>query len=69
MAIRAAGHGMRVLILQFIKGAWAYGELQSLEKMEEIEIKPLGSGFTWKKENSKKTGAWPKQAGRRRSLK
>ena len=51
MAMRAAGHGMRVLILQFIKGAWAYGELQSLGKMEEIEIKPLGSGFTWNKES------------------
>ncbi len=51
MAVRAAGHGMRVLILQFIKGTWAYGELQSLEKMEGIEIKPLGTGFTWKKEN------------------
>ena len=51
MAVRAAGHGMRVLILQFIKGAWAYGELQSLGKMEEIEIKPLGTGFTWKKES------------------
>ena len=51
MAMRAAGHGMRVLILQFIKGAWAYGELQSFEKIEEVEIKPLGSGFTWKKES------------------
>jgi len=51
MAMRAAGHGMKVLILQFIKGAWIYGELRSLEKMQEIEIKPLGSGFTWKKEN------------------
>jgi len=51
MALRAAGHGMKVLFLQFIKGAWAYGELQSLGKIEEIEIKPLGSGFTWKKEN------------------
>ncbi len=51
MAMRAAGHGMKVLILQFIKGSWAYGELLSLEKIEEIKIKPLGSGFTWKKEN------------------
>jgi len=51
MAVRAAGHGMRTLILQFIKGSWAYGELRSFEKMEEIEIKPLGSGFTWKKES------------------
>ncbi len=51
MAMRAAGHGMRVLILQFMKGAWAYGELQSFEKIEEVEIKPLGSGFTWQKES------------------
>ncbi len=51
MAMRAAGHSMRVLILQFIKGAWAYGELQSFEKIAEVEIKPLGSGFTWKKES------------------
>ncbi len=51
MAMRAAGHGIRVLILQFIKGTWAYGELQSFEKIEEVEIKPLGSGFTWKKES------------------
>jgi cob(I)alamin adenosyltransferase len=51
MAMRAAGHGMRTLILQFIKGTWAYGELQSFEKIEEIEIKPLGSGFTWKKKD------------------
>jgi cob(I)alamin adenosyltransferase len=51
MAMRAAGHGMRVLILQFIKGAWAYGELQSFDKIEGVEIKPLGTGFTWKKES------------------
>lgn len=51
MALRAAGHGMKVLVLQFIKGAWTYGELLSLKKIEQIEIKPLGTGFTWKKED------------------
>lgn len=51
MALRAAGHGMHVLVLQFIKGTWPYGELRALEGMEQIEIKPLGSGFTWKKES------------------
>jgi cob(I)alamin adenosyltransferase len=51
MAMRAAGHGMRVLILQFIKGSWAYGELQSFEGVGEVKIKPLGTGFTWKKED------------------
>jgi cob(I)alamin adenosyltransferase len=51
MAMRAAGHHMNVLILQFIKGGWAYGELESLEKTEHVTIKTLGSGFTWNKEN------------------
>ncbi|MGA2401862.1 MAG: cob(I)yrinic acid a,c-diamide adenosyltransferase [Syntrophobacteraceae bacterium] len=51
MAMRAAGHGMRVLILQFMKGGWECGERQLLGRMEEIEIKPLGSGFTWTKES------------------
>lgn len=51
MAVRAAGHEMKILILQFIKGAWTYGELESLGRLKEIEIRPLGSGFTWNKEN------------------
>jgi cob(I)alamin adenosyltransferase len=51
MALRAAGHGMRVLILQFIKGSWRYGELDALARFPEIEIRPLGTGFTWKKES------------------
>jgi cob(I)alamin adenosyltransferase len=51
MALRAAGQGMRVLILQFIKGAWRYGELDALERLPEVLIKPLGTGFTWNKGN------------------
>jgi len=51
MAMRAAGHAMRVLVLQFIKGTWSCGELKSLGKMEDIEIRTLGSGFTWEKKN------------------
>jgi cob(I)alamin adenosyltransferase len=51
MALRAAGQGLRVLILQFIKGAWRYGELDALVRFPEVLIKPLGTGFTWNKEN------------------
>ncbi len=51
MAVRAAGHSMRTLVLQFIKGAWKYGELEALRRFDEIVIQPLGTGFTWKKEN------------------
>lgn len=51
MAMRAAGHGLKVLVLQFIKGSWAYGELQSFARIGEVVLKPLGTGFTWKKDS------------------
>jgi cob(I)alamin adenosyltransferase len=46
MAVRAWGQGMKVLILQFIKGDMFYGELNIAEKLVGLEIKPLGKGFT-----------------------
>lgn len=47
LALRAWGGGKRVLILQFIKGGWKYGELAALEKMRPaIEIRQMGEGFT-----------------------
>ena len=50
-AIRAWGNGQKVLILQFIKGAWKYGELKAIEALEacngNIEIRPMGDGFVF----------------------
>ncbi|NTW05782.1 MAG: cob(I)yrinic acid a,c-diamide adenosyltransferase [Peptococcaceae bacterium] len=46
MAVRAWGQGMKVLILQFIKGDMFYGELNISEKLAGLEIRPLGKGFT-----------------------
>jgi cob(I)alamin adenosyltransferase len=46
MAVRAAGHGQKVLILQFIKGAWKTGESKFMKKLApEIEMIQLGKGF------------------------
>lgn len=48
VAFRAAGSGMRVAIIQFIKGKWKYGELESARQLKTpIEIYPMGEGFTW----------------------
>src|SRR6516225_933461 len=47
VALRACGYGMRVIILQFFKGKWKYGELRSAPKLETLEIRPMGQGFTW----------------------
>ncbi len=51
-ALRAAGHGAQVCIIQFIKGAWQTGESRALEKLGDlIELHICGTGFTWKAEN------------------
>ena len=45
-AFRAAGNGMRVLILQFLKGSWHYGELDSAKLLgEDFLIRQMGRGF------------------------
>lgn len=45
-AMRAAGNGMRVLILQFLKGSWHYGELDAAETLgPNFVLKQMGRGF------------------------
>ena len=46
MAVRAVGHGMRVLMVQFIKGSWHYGEMDgALRLRPEFERRTAGRGF------------------------
>lgn len=48
MALRAIGHGMKVGVVQFVKGAWSTGERTVLERFPDlVEIKAMGEGFTW----------------------
>lgn len=42
IAMRAAGHGARVLIIQFMKGWCGYGELRTIEKLPEITLIQTG---------------------------
>src|SRR5579885_127328 len=45
-ALRAVGNGMRVLVLQFLKGSWHYGELDAVQPFgENFVIKQMGRGF------------------------
>lgn len=46
-AFRAVGQGLRVLMVQFIKGSWHYGELDTAKLLgdDKIEIRPMGRGF------------------------
>jgi len=45
MAFRALGHGFSVLMVQFIKGSWKYGELESAKKFDKFKLVPMGRGF------------------------
>lgn len=48
MVFRALGHGMKIGVVQFVKGSWNTGERWVLEKFpEQVTISALGEGFTW----------------------
>jgi cob(I)alamin adenosyltransferase len=45
-ALRAVGQGMRVLMLQFLKGSWHYGELEAVQAFgDKFVMKQMGRGF------------------------
>ena len=46
MALRAVGYQHKVCMIQFIKGSWHYGEMDSSKKLSpEFELIPAGKGF------------------------
>jgi cob(I)alamin adenosyltransferase len=46
IAVRAVGYGMRVVMIQFIKGSLHYGELDGAKRLApEFELIPMGKGF------------------------
>ena len=46
IGLRAVGNGMRVLMLQFLKGSWHYGELDAVEAFNgNFVLKQMGRGF------------------------
>ena len=48
MIMRCIGHGMKVGIVQFVKGKWETGERVVLEKFaDQLDIAVMGEGFTW----------------------
>jgi len=48
LAVRAIGNGMKVGIVQFVKGKWETGERQVLEAFpDQVEIRVMGEGFSW----------------------
>ena len=64
MVLRSLGHGYRVAIVQFIKGAWEPAEKAAFEHWgDQLEFHALGEGFTWETQDRdrdilKATQAW-----------
>lgn len=44
LALRAVGRGLRVFVIQFIKGGFDYGELYVVGKLPNVELKAFGRG-------------------------
>jgi len=46
MVLRAVGYNLKICMIQFIKGSWHYGELDSSKRLEpEFELITAGKGF------------------------
>lgn len=63
MVIRAVGHGMRVGMVQFVKGAMTTGEAAVLASFPEVDFHAMGEGFTWNTQDRARDiatarGAW-----------
>ncbi len=66
LALRMLGHGRRVGVVQFIKGAWSTGERTALERFDDlVSWHTMGEGFTWETQDRARdvaaaTRAWEK---------
>jgi cob(I)alamin adenosyltransferase len=48
LVLRCLGHGMRVGIVQFVKGVWNTGERTVLARFPDlVTMRAMGEGFTW----------------------
>ena len=52
LVARAIGNGLRVGIVQYVKGKWQTGERAVLEHFpDQVDIRTMGEGFTWETQN------------------
>ncbi|YBV97177.1 cob(I)yrinic acid a,c-diamide adenosyltransferase [Phyllobacteriaceae bacterium JZ32] len=63
MVFRALGHGMKIGVVQFVKGSWETGERSVLEKFPElVTISAMGEGFTWETQDRARDIAMAREA-------
>jgi len=63
MVMRAMGHGMKVGVVQFIKGAMSTGEEKFLRRFpDEVSFHAMGEGYTWETQNRERDIAKAQEA-------
>lgn len=63
MVARALGHGMKVGVVQFIKGALSTGEELFLRRFpDEVSFHAMGEGYTWETQNRERDVAKAEEA-------
>lgn len=63
MAARALGHGMKVGVVQFIKGAASTGEENFFRRFpDEVRYHVMGEGFTWETQDRQRDIAKAREA-------
>jgi cob(I)alamin adenosyltransferase len=63
MAMRCIGHGMKVGIVQFVKGVWDTGERRVLARFPDLcVVRAMGEGFTWDTQDLKRDLAAARRA-------
>lgn len=63
LAMRCIGHGFKVGIVQFVKGAWSTGERDVLARFPDLcVIRAMGEGFTWDTQDRQRDIAAANQA-------
>ncbi len=62
MVARALGHGMKVGVVQFLKGEWNTGEIDFFKKQNGVQWEIMPAGFTWETQNRESDIASSQQA-------
>ena len=62
MVARALGHGMRVGVVQFIKGSFSTGEESFFKRFPEISYHVMGEGYTWETQDRERDIAAARKA-------
>ena len=62
MVVRGVGHGMKVGVVQFIKGAMDTAERTVLNSFDNVDFHSIGDGFTWITQNREQDVATAQKA-------